>query len=85
MTPEDRINQLCALIQTEANPQEFTRLVKELKDLLDSKLGPIQGEPPQARRTSIQRKVLDLDIRPLLYSNAATRPIKNVLMCSIDD
>ena len=48
MTPEDRarINQLCALIQTEANPQEFTRLVKELKDLLDSKLGPIQGEPP---------------------------------------
>jgi hypothetical protein len=48
MTPEDRarINQLCALIQTEANPQEFTRLVKELKDLLDSKLGPIQDEPP---------------------------------------
>lgn len=47
MTPEDRarINQLCALIQTEANPQEFARLVKELKDLLDSKLGPIQDEP----------------------------------------
>ena len=47
MTPEDRarINQLCALIQTEANPQEYARLVKELKDLLESKLGPIQDEP----------------------------------------
>jgi len=47
MTSEDRarINQLCALIQAEPNPQEFARLVKELKDLLDSKLGPIQDKP----------------------------------------
>jgi hypothetical protein len=47
MTPEGqaRINQLCALIQAEQNPQEFARLVKELKDLLESKLRPIDDEP----------------------------------------
>jgi hypothetical protein len=47
MTPEDRarINELCALIQAEQNTQEFARLVKELKDLLESKLRPIDDEP----------------------------------------
>jgi len=39
MTPQERqkMNQLCILIQTEQNPEEFDRLVRELNDLIAQK------------------------------------------------
>jgi hypothetical protein len=39
MTPEEteRMNQLCAQIKTEKDPQKFDALVRELNDLLEQK------------------------------------------------
>ncbi len=39
MTPEEteRMNQLCAQIKTEKDPQKFDELVRELNDLLEQK------------------------------------------------
>ena len=55
---------------------------------MDSKLRPIDDEPAvihECEVTGIPRKVVHVEIRPLLYGNSATRPIRKVLMCSIDD
>lgn len=46
MTPEERekMNTLCKQLQEEKNPQEFTKLIRELIELLEPNLERIHPE-----------------------------------------
>jgi len=47
MTPQEseRLNKLCALIETEKDTTKFTELVRELEDLLDRKEQRLKSQP----------------------------------------